>query len=440
MLPYSIHAPPARCRRRSLAVIATVFATVLTGCGPDTPRLADDAPIVGDDASVEAPDDVSDGTEDPGAPGAPEGADEEGADTEGASAGAPDADLPDLSVAVALTPVAELMSPTAAAVAPDGTLYLGDRPGTVHALTDDGVGPAVLDLSEETTTDGERGLLGLAFAPDGSELYVSMTDRDGATVIEAFALQDGVPVADQRRTVFTLEQPYANHNGGDIQIGPDGRLYLGLGDGGGGGDPLEAGQDLTTPLGALLRIDPLAAEPYGVPDSNPFLDVDGAAREIAAYGLRNPWRFSFDRQTGDLWLADVGQDSWEEINQVPFEDLLGANFGWNLREGTHEFTGDEPDDHVPPVYEYETRGPEGCAVTGGFVYRGSAIERLQGAYLYSDACNGAIRTLAVDAAGDVVEQADLGLDGGQVVSFAQDADGELYVLDLGGSVYRLDPA
>jgi glucose/arabinose dehydrogenase len=348
--------------------------------------------------------------------------------------------IPALDVDVTLTRVAELASPTAAAVGPDGTLYLGDRPGTVHALTSDGAGPAVLDLSDETTTDGERGLLGLAFAPDGSELYVSFTDRDGGTVIEAFAVADGVPDASDRRTVFTLDQPYANHNGGDLQIGPDGRLYLGLGDGGGGGDPLDAGQDLTTPLGALLRIDPLAAEPYGIPSDNPFLDVDDAAREIVAYGLRNPWRFSFDRQTGDLWLADVGQNSWEEVNRVPFDELSGANFGWNLMEATHPFEGDEPEDHVPPIYEYETNGPEGCAVTGGYVYRGSAIDALQGAYLYSDACNGSVRALAVDETGEVVEQTELGVGAERVVSFGQDADGELYVLDLSGPVYRLDPA
>jgi glucose/arabinose dehydrogenase len=420
-------------------VLTVLFALLLAACGGEAPRVVNDAPVVEDEAAADpaegpAATDEADPTDDGGEEPAT------ATDTDDASAEAPDTALPDLDAEVALTPVAELISPTAAALGPDGTLYLGDRPGTVHALTDDGAGPAVLDLTDETTTDGERGLLGLAFAADGSELYLSMTDRDGATLVEAFTVEDSVPDPDQRRTVFTLDQPYANHNGGDVQIGPDGRLYLGLGDGGGGGDPLEAGQDLTTPLGALLRIDPLAAEPYGVPDSNPFLDVDDAVREIAAYGLRNPWRFSFDRETGDLWLADVGQDAWEEINRVPFEELLGANFGWNLREGTHEFAGEEPDDHVPPIYEYETRGPEGCAVTGGFVYRGSAIDGLQGAYLYSDACNGAVRALAVDADGEVVEQADLGVDGGQVVSFGQDLDGELYVLDLDGTVYRLDPA
>jgi glucose/arabinose dehydrogenase len=434
-----------RSRPNAVPVLAVVvLALVLAACGREAPRVTTDAPIVDSEngTTIEGADandtDTDDDTEAADVDG--DEPDAHDADTDDADGLDVTADAPDLEVDVTLTPVAELTSPTAAAVGPDGTLYLGDRPGTVHALTDDGAGTAVVDLADETTTDGERGLLGLAFAEDGSELYVSFTDRDGGTVIEAFAVVDGVPDPTDRRTVFTLDQPYANHNGGDVQVGPDGRLYLGLGDGGGGGDPLEAGQDLTTPLGALLRIDPLAAEPYGIPSDNPFLDVDDAAREIVAYGLRNPWRFSFDRLTGDLWLADVGQSSWEEINRVPFEELSGANFGWNLMEGTHPFDGDEPDDHVPPVYEYETNGPEGCAVTGGFVYRGAAIDGLQGAYLYSDACNGAIRALAVDAQGEVVAQADLGVAAGRVVSFGQDADGELYVLDLSGPVYRLDPA
>ena len=426
-------------RSRSLfgsVLLLPALAMLLAACGREAPRSTTDAPIVdAEDANdTEAADDdiaddgaVADDTTDE-------------ADEANGTRPSADGDTPDLDVDVRLTQVAELASPTAAAVGPDGTLYLGDRPGTVHPLTADGAGEVVIDLSTETTTDGERGLLGLAFAADGSELYVSFTDRDGGTVIEAFAVVDGVPDATDRRTVFTLDQPYANHNGGDIQVGPDDRLYLGLGDGGGGGDPLEAGQDLTTPLGALLRIDPLAADPYGIPSDNPFLDVEDAAREIVAYGLRNPWRFSFDRQTGELWLADVGQNSWEEINRVPFDDLAGANFGWNLMEGTHRFEGDEPADHVPPIYESETRGPEGCAVTGGYVYRGTAIDGLQGAYLYSDACNGSIRALAVDEAGEVVEQAELGVAAGQVVSFGQDDDGELYVLDLGGPVYRLNPA
>jgi glucose/arabinose dehydrogenase len=242
-------------------------------------------------------------------------------------------ETPDLTVSVTLTRVAELRTPIAAAVGPDGTFYVAEREGTVRPLTAAEPGSPVLDISAETTTDGERGLLGLAFAADGSELYISFTDTDGDTVIDSVAVEDGVVVADSRRTVFAYPQPFQNHNGGDLQIGPDGLLYIGLGDGGGGGDPVGAGQDPSIPLGALLRIDPVAAEPYGVPEDNPFVGDPEAAAEIWAYGLRNPWRFSFDRLTGDLWIADVGQDSREEINWMPAGEGAGANYGWNLMEG-----------------------------------------------------------------------------------------------------------
>ena len=346
---------------------------------------------------------------------------------------------PDLSVELTLTEVATMESPTAGAVGPDGTLYLAERAGTVHPLTDDGLGEVVVDISAETTTDGERGLLGLAFADDGSELYVSFTDTAGDTRLDAVAVTDGRLDPTDRRTVFTHAQPEANHNGGDIQVGPDGMLYLGLGDGGGSGDPYDNGQDLSTPLGALLRIDPQGDEPYAIPDDNPFVDDPDAADEIYAYGLRNPWRFSFDPVTDELWIADVGQSEREEVNVQHYRDAAGANYGWNLMEGTLEFAGDEPDDHVPPVYEYETRGPEGCAITGGYVYRGEAIDELVGAYLYSDYCEGLVRGLVVEG-GEVVAQGGLGISGQQVVSFAEDADGELYLLDFGGAVHRIDPA
>jgi glucose/arabinose dehydrogenase len=297
----------------------------------------------------------------------------------------------------------------------------------------------VVDISEGTTTDGERGLLGLAFAPAGDELYLSSTDLAGDTLVEAFAVVDGEVEADQRRVVFTLRQPRSNHNGGQVAFGPDGMLYLGLGDGGGSGDPDGAGQDLSTALGSLVRIDPVSARPYAVPGDNPFVGRDDAVDEIYAYGLRNPWRFSFDRRTGDLWIADVGQSEREEVNWMPAGAGAGANYGWNLMEGTLEFAGSEPDDHVPPIYEYETRGPQGCAITGGYVYRGGAVEGLQGAYLYSDFCDGGVRGLVVED-GEVVAQGDLGISGSRVVSFAEDADGELYLLNLDGSVQRIDPA
>jgi glucose/arabinose dehydrogenase len=344
-----------------------------------------------------------------------------------------------LDVELRLTEVASMNAPTAGAVAPDGTLYLAERAGTVHPLTADGLGAAVVDVTSLTTTDGERGLLGIAFGPD--ELYLVTTDRGGDTVVHGIALAaDGTPQPDQRRTIFTLAQPASNHNGGDVALGPDGLLYLALGDGGGSGDPAGNAQDLRTPLGSMVRIDPRSGDPYAIPRDNPFVRRAGAADEIYAYGLRNPWRFSFDRETAHLWIADVGQGAREEINRVTLDEGRGANFGWNLREGTVPYAGSAPAGHVPPVYEYATRGSQGCAVTGGYVYTGTAIPALRGAYLYADFCNGEVRGLVVRGDGEVARQAALGIDGGQVVSFVQDADGELYLLDLGGRVSRIDPA
>ncbi len=414
----------------SLPAALLVVALLLAACAPsgDPPRVEQEAPTV--DAPEPAPDAPA-----PDAPAPDDPAPHEPA----APAEPPSDDPPNLDVAVALTPVVTMDSPIAGDVGPDGALYLAERAGTVHRLTDGVLSEAVVDLSEQTTTDSERGLLGIAFAADGSELYLSFTDLDGASRIDAVAVSDGVVDGEQRRAVFRLEQPFGNHNGGDLHVGPDGLLYLGLGDGGGGGDPLEAGQDLTTPLGALLRIDPQGAEPYGIPADNPFVDVEEAAAEIVAYGLRNPWRFAFDPVTDEVWIADVGQSAREEINRVGFEALFGANFGWHLMEGSLEFAGSEPEDHVPPVYEYDTNGPEGCAVTGGVVVRDPALPDLQGAYLYADFCNGSIRALDVDADGEVRARADLGVDGGSVVGFTTDAEGVVHVLDLGGQVSRLVP-
>jgi glucose/arabinose dehydrogenase len=405
-----------RAVRRLGAVLAA--GLLVAACAPD------------DDPVVESPEADEEPEEDPQEPDEP-GEDDEVAD-DGPAA-------PDLSVELSLTEVASMDSPTAGAAGPDGTLYLAERAGTVHPLTDDRLGEAVVDLSAETTTDGERGLLGLAFAADGSELYLSFTDAAGDTQVDAVAVDGGEIDPDQRRTIYTLEQPFANHNGGDVQVGPDGHLYLGLGDGGGGGDPLQAGQDLTTPLGALVRIDPQGDDPYAIPDDNPFVDDPDAADEIYAYGLRNPWRFSFDPETDELWIADVGQDEREEVNVQHYEEAAGANYGWHLMEGTLEFASPEPDGHVPPVYEYETGGPIGCAITGGYVYRGSAIPELVGAYLFSDYCGGGLHGLVVED-GELVEEAELSVSGEQVVSFARDADGELYLLDFGGVVHRIDPA
>ncbi|MGW8455620.1 PQQ-dependent sugar dehydrogenase [Streptomyces niveus] len=341
--------------------------------------------------------------------------------------------------AVALTEVATAQNPIAGAAGPDDTVWIAERAGTVRVLTGQGLGQPVLDISSETTTDGERGLLGVAFDNDFTHFYISYTNLEGTSTIDEFAVQDGALQPDTRRTVLTQTQPYENHNGGDIKFGPDGYLYIALGDGGAGGDPHGNGQKLDTLLGKILRIDPAGAEPYAIPSDNPFVGDPNAKDEIWSYGLRNPWRFSFDSGTGDLLIGDVGQSDWEEIDWSPASSEGGENYGWASMEGTHPFRGGtEPANHVPPVFEYDRNGL-GCSVTGGYVYRGDAIPDLQGQYVYSDYCDGTLRTLKIEN-GTVTGQGDLAVNGGEVISFVQGGDGELYVLGLGGSISRIDAA
>lgn len=340
---------------------------------------------------------------------------------------------------VALKKVAMAKNPSAGAAGPGGTVWIAERAGTVRVLGPQGLGKPVLDISDETTTDGERGLLGIAFDNKFAHFYISYTDLEGTSTVDEFAVRHGRIRPETRRTVLTQTQPYANHNGGDIKFGPDGYLYIALGDGGSGGDPHGNGQNLDTLLGKMLRIDPRGGKPYAIPADNPFVGDPNAKDEIWAYGLRNPWRFSFDSGTGDLLIGDVGQSDWEEIDWAPANSDGGENYGWARMEGTHPFRGaTEPANHVPPVYEYG-RGGLGCSVTGGYVYRGRAIPALRGQYVFSDYCDGTLRALRMEH-GKVTGVSDLGVNGGEVVSFVQGGKGELYVLDIGGSVARLDPA
>ncbi|MEU1944481.1 PQQ-dependent sugar dehydrogenase [Streptomyces sp. NPDC020125] len=340
---------------------------------------------------------------------------------------------------VALKNVATAQNPTAGAAGPGGTVWIAERPGTVRVLDDQGLGEPVLDISDETTTDGERGLLGIAFDKGFAHFYISFTNLEGTSTVDEFAMRDGKIQPESRRTVLTQTQPYSNHNGGDIKFGPDGYLYIALGDGGAGGDPHGNGQNLDTLLGKLLRIDPSGGDPYAIPPDNPFVDDPNARDEIWAYGLRNPWRFSFDAGTGDLLIGDVGQNDWEEIDWAPANSKGGENYGWSQMEGTHPFRGGtEPANHVPPVHEYD-RTNLGCSVTGGYVYRGNAIPDLKGQYVFSDYCDGTVRSLVMEN-GKVTGVNDLGVGGGEVVSFVQGGSGELYVLAIGGSVSRIDPA
>lgn len=326
----------------------------------------------------------------------------------------------------------------------DRRLFVLERAGRVRVILDgELLEEPFLDITDQTSSGGERGLLGLAFHPDFAArgvVFVHHTDLAGDThVVRYTASSDDLADAASAETVLEVEQPYANHNGGQIAFGPDGYLYIGLGDGGSGGDPRGNGQDPTTLLGTILRIDVDGGTPYAVPADNPFAANADGAGEVWAYGLRNPWRFSFDRATGDLWIGDVGQARLEEISVQPAASAGGENFGWNVMEGTECFEADtcDTDGLTPPVYEYDH--DEGCSVTGGYVYRGAAIPQLVGRYVFGDYCTGFIRTLRLQGGGatDVVDLTDaLGTVGG-LASFGEDAAGELYVVDIGGAVYRV---
>ena len=288
----------------------------------------------------------------------------------------------------------------------------------------------------------EQGLLGLAFHPDyqtNGQFYINYTDRAGDTVVSRYQVSDNPNLADASggQIIFRIAQPYNNHNGGHIAFGPEGYLYITLGDGGRANDPLGAGQNTLILLGSLLRIDVDGAFPYAIPADNPFVGDAGGLDEIWAYGLRNVWRFSFDRRAGDLYLADVGQNQWEEVNFQPADSRGGENYGWNVWEGSHLFAGGRAENHVPPFAEYSRA--LGCSVTGGYVYRGAAVPALEAAYLFGDYCSGRVWASWRDSQlqWHTAEFLDTTL---QISSFGEDEQGELYIVDYGGRLYRIDPA
>jgi glucose/arabinose dehydrogenase len=296
----------------------------------------------------------------------------------------------------------------------------------------------VLDISGDVRVDGEQGLLGLAFHPDfvnNGLAYVNYVDRSMSTVIEEFTVVDGRADGTTRREILTVEQPARNHNGGMIAFGPDGYLWIGMGDGGGANDRFNQAQNPATLLGAMLRIDvdAPAEGAYGIPPDNPFADGHEGAPEVWATGLRNPWRFSFDGD--DLWIADVGQNEIEEINLVDASES-GLNFGWPIMEGTScfETEGCDPAPFVAPIVEYTHA--EGCSVTGGFVYRGDAVIGLAGQYFYADFCSGFLRSVSSD--GSTREWTEQTGTTAQVAGFGIGGDGELYVVSHTGSLYLVE--
>lgn len=301
------------------------------------------------------------------------------------------------------------------------------------------ISPEALNLSGYS----ERGLLGLAFHPsyeENGQFYINYTDLSGNTVIARYLVSDDPNVADSNSatTLLTQFQPYRNHNGGHMVFGPDGYLYIAFGDGGSGGDPQGYAQSLDTWLGKILRIDVDAGDPYGVPEDNPFVGQQGAEPEIWAYGLRNPWRFSFDAETGDLYIADVGQGEYEEVNFQPADSPGGENYGWKVFEATHPYSGNSLSGAVMPVAEYNHS--EGISVSGGYVYRGGQIPALQGIYFYGDFGSGTIWYLFPDDAGNWQSNVFMRNSGHNISSFGVDEANELYVVDYNGAIYRFDPA
>lgn len=311
----------------------------------------------------------------------------------------------------------------------------GTQPGNAEEPADLAEAPEGVE-PEATPTPGTEASEGTQDPEQSGDAADAGVPTGGATVDEG-----------SRREVLALPQPFPNHNGGNIVFGPDDFLYVALGDGGAGGDPEGNGQDTSTLLGSILRIDPEATaesgEPYDIPEDNPFVGGEDGQPEIWLHGVRNPWRFSFDAVTGDLWVGDVGQDAWEEVSMLPAEDGAGAgrgaNLGWNEMEGTRAFEGgSNPSEGVLPVFDYPIPD-EGCAVTGGYVYSGAAIPDLDAVYLFGDFCNPVLRGLRVvdGQATTTAEFEDIQVE--QLVSFGEDNEGEIYLVSQAGPIHRLDP-
>ena len=330
------------------------------------------------------------------------------------------------------------------APAGDPRLFIVEKTGRIRIVKNGALtGTPFLDLSASVSGGSEQGLLGLAFDPQyatSGRFYVDYTDANGDTRIARFHVSADADVAEtsSQEILLTIDQPYSNHNGGQLAFGPDGFLYVGMGDGGSGGDPQGHGQNPNDLLGSLLRLDVSGATGYTVPPGNPYAGGGGRG-EVFSIGLRNPWRFSFDRQGGDLYIADVGQNEREEVDvsTAASGGGRGLNYGWNRMEGTACYNGGcDRSGLTLPVIDYTHA--DGCSVTGGYVYRGQAVPAIAGTYFYADFCNGWVRSFRYqNGQGGSPREWPMLKPGGQVTSFGEDAAGELYILEAGGKVFQI---
>lgn len=363
------------------------------------------------------------------------------------SGGTPAAGAAEQSAAgVGLVRIGSFDAPTYVTAPPGDRrrLFVVEQPGTIRVLRDRRKRAApFLDLRSDVQDGGERGLLSMAFAPDYARtglFYVYLTGNDGDIHIQEFrrATAERADKRTRRELLRVEHSQNSNHNGGQLQFGPDGFLYAGFGDGGGGGDPFRAAQNVGRLLGKIIRIDPSGrgAGAYGIPRSNPYRGRSGARPEVFQYGFRNPWRFSFDRSTGDMTIADVGQDEVEEVDFVKRSRAPGRNFGWSKVEGRRRYNGGALGaDYVPPVIQrFHSQG--WCSITGGYIVRDRSLKSLYGRYIYGDFCDSALRSAKLRS-GRAVGDRRTGLRVRALSSFGEDARGRVYAVSLSGPVYRL---
>ena len=343
-------------------------------------------------------------------------------------------------------------------------LFIVEQAGLIKVL-ENGVLNLFLNIKDRVHQSkmpgDERGLLGMALHPNFSingQFYVNYVDRGGDSIISCFKSDKNGKQVDllSEKIILKVNQPYSNHNGGQLAFGPDGMLYIGLGDGGYAGDPKLNGQNLETLLGKILRLNVDGSDAYLVPKDNPFINDDNNKKEIFCYGLRNPWRFSFDRDNGDLYIGDVGQSSWEEINYLTYENAFGSNLGWNVMEGSYCYSIDKDCDKnnfVFPIFEYpnnanyvktligwDQNNVQGCSVTGGYVYRGKMLSGIYGQYFFGDYCTGKIWSIEV-INGKLVAHNEWNLKGLEedlyLSSFGEDGQGEIYMINHTGNIYKV---